>query len=66
MRRLASTLALLSVVCSSGCTYSAIQQHNGKLYVTRNDFPMFGVRKIYECTAVGDGNLTCVKLEGRP
>lgn len=68
MRRIvtASLIALMSA-SAVGCSYGAVESHNGKLYVARNDMFLFGaLRKMYECTADGSGNMSCVKIEGRP
>ncbi len=68
MRRIftASFIALMAVG-SVGCSYGAIESHNGKLYVARNDGFLFGaLRKMYECTPDGAGNMTCVSVEGKP
>ena len=68
MRRFftASFIALMAV-SSVGCAYGSLESHNGKLYVARQDGFLFGaLRKMYECTPDGAGNMTCVSVEGRP
>lgn len=68
-RRTGPALALvggLGLFAAGGCKYGAMEAHNGKLYVARNDFPLFGIRSMWECTPDLDGNLTCVRVEGRP
>jgi hypothetical protein len=40
---------------------------NGKIYVQRQDKFLFGaLRKMYECTPDGAGNVTCVDMAGKP
>lgn len=53
---------------SVGCNYGGMAAHsNGRLYIARNDGFLFGLlRRIYECTPDGAGNLTCIQVEGRP
>jgi hypothetical protein len=69
MRR-STSIALFAALLgtTAGCSYGSVAAHqNGKLYVARNDLFLFGaLRKMYECTPDGAGNITCVKLEGRP
>ena len=68
MRKLIITLCLGAVAATSvGCTYGAMASHNGKLYVARNNQFLFGVlRKMYECSPDGAGNMACVELAGKP
>ena len=56
------------VLGSVGCSYGGVAAHsNGKLYVARNDGFLFGaLRKFYECSPDGNGNMTCVAVDGRP
>ena len=65
MRRTLTALLLASATFASGCAYGGIQAHNDKLYIARQDYPVFGVRSLWECSVDG-ANLTCVKLNGRP
>ncbi len=63
-------LLILSAVMAApvGCRYGDMEVHpNGKIYVQRQDSFLFGaLRKMYECTPDGAGNVTCVAMEGRP
>ena len=57
-------MGISSVACSYG---SAATHSNGKLYLARNDNFLFGaLRKMYECTPDGAGNMTCVQVKGAP
>ena len=61
-------LALLAVltVATSACMYSGIASHSGKLYVTRNDWFLFGaLRQIYICSEALGGKRVC-KEAGQP
>jgi hypothetical protein len=51
-----------------GCRYGDMVVHpNGKIYVQRHDNFLFGaLRKMYECTPDGAGNVTCVDMAGKP
>jgi hypothetical protein len=51
-----------------GCSYGDMLVHpNGKIYVARQDRFLFGaLRKLYECSPDGAGNVTCIAMEGRP
>ena len=70
MRRIlvACCLSAAMGLTAAACSYGAVVAHdNGKLYVSRNDGFLFGaLRKWYECTPDGAGNVTCVALSGRP
>lgn len=63
---LLSAIAVASVL--SGCSYGDMLVHpNGKIYVARQDRFLFGaLRKLYECSPDGAGNVTCIAMEGRP
>ena len=66
--RRCSGLLVAAIALSSpvGCSYGAIEAHEGKLYIARNDHFLFGaLRRIYECTP-SDGNMVCVQVRGRP
>jgi hypothetical protein len=68
MRKLAILTAMLATVSTVGCQYGAMVVHpNGKIYLQRQDCFMFGaLRKLYECTPDGVGNVTCISMAGRP
>ncbi len=68
MRKTLALLASLIALPVIGCSYGEIVAHdNGKLYVARNDGFLFGaLRKMYECTPDGAGNVNCVAVSGRP
>lgn len=68
MRKVAFLVATLVLVPSMACGYGTMVVHpNGKLYVQRHDYFLFGaLRKIYECTPDGIGNVSCVAMAGRP
>ncbi|MEM7154759.1 MAG: hypothetical protein AAF799_18055 [Myxococcota bacterium] len=53
---------------AAGCAYGEMVVHpNGKIYVQRQDAFLFGaLRKMYECTPDGAGNVTCVDMAGKP
>jgi hypothetical protein len=66
---LLSAVALASLVAAlGGCSYGDMLVHpNGKIYVARQDRFLFGaLRKLYECSPDGAGNVTCIAMEGRP
>ncbi len=68
MRRIISGLFVASMALSSavGCSYGAIEAHEGKLYIARNDGFLFGaLRKLYECTPSA-GSMACVQVKGKP
>jgi hypothetical protein len=52
----------------AGCAYGKMVVHdNGKIYVQRHDAFLFGaLRKMYECTPDGAGNVNCVQMAGKP
>jgi hypothetical protein len=63
------TLVLLAaLVALPACSYGHMVVHpNGKIYVQRNDSFLFGaLRKLYECTPDGAGNVTCTDMAGKP
>ena len=67
MRKTLVLLSALMALPAAACTYGGITAHpNGKLYVARNGFGFFAMRQLYECTPDGAGNVTCIKMEGRP
>ncbi len=68
MRKKLALLSALVALPVIGCSYGGMTAHsNGKVYVARNDGFLFGaLRKMYECTPDGAGNMTCVAMEGRP
>ncbi len=68
MRKTAALLIALVALPSVGCSYGHMVVHpNGKIYVQRNDNFLFGaLRKLYECTPDGGGNVTCVDMAGKP
>jgi hypothetical protein len=61
-------LFLLAVSSLPACAYGDMVVHpNGKIYVQRHDRFLFGaLRKMYECTPDGAGNVTCVDMAGKP
>ena len=65
---LALALATVAVAPATGCSYGDMLVHpNGKIYVARQDRFLFGaLRKLYECSPDGAGNVTCIAMEGRP
>jgi hypothetical protein len=64
-KKLLTVLAL--AMATPACAYGTMTSHNGKLYIGRNDNFLFGaLRKMYECTTDGAGNMVCVQAEGRP
>jgi len=67
MRRFV-TASLIALMASSavGCSYADMTSHNGKLYVARDGFFFGALRKMYECTADGNGNMSCQAVEGKP
>jgi hypothetical protein len=68
MRKTLFLLGALMALPAGACAYGGIAAHpNGKLYVARQDRFLFGaLRKMYECTPDGAGNITCIAMEGRP
>ena len=68
MRKTAAFLCALVALTSTACSYGHRLVHpNGTIYVQRNDNFLFGaLRSMYECTPDGAGNVTCVKMAGRP
>ena len=67
MRTFTALFVAIMAITSIGCSYGAVASHDGKLYVARNDNVLMGVmRKIYECTPDGAGNMTCVATSGAP
>lgn len=68
MRKKLALLSALMALPTIGCVYGDMVVHpNGKLYVQRQDRFLFGaLRKLYECTPDGAGNVTCVAMEGKP
>jgi len=68
MRKIIITLSLGAMAATSvGCSYGAMASHNGKLYVAKNDgFLMGALRKMYECSPDGGGNMACVELADKP
>jgi hypothetical protein len=68
MRKAALLGAVLAFVPTTACYYGAMVVHpNGKIYVQVQDPFMFGaLRKLYECTPDGVGNVTCIRMSGRP
>lgn len=68
MRKTAALLCALMALPTIACSYGGMVAHpNGKIYVARNDGFLFGaLRKIYECTPDGAGNMTCVSAAGKP
>jgi hypothetical protein len=68
MRTKLALMCALMALPALGCSYGGVAAHsNGKLYVARNDSFLFGaLRKMYECSPDGSGNMTCVAVEGKP
>lgn len=69
MRKVTTLLiALMALpVVGTGCSYGAMASHDGKLYVARNDGFLFGaLRKMYECTTDGKGNIVCTAMPDKP
>jgi hypothetical protein len=64
------TFALLCALTAfpTACAHGEMVVHpNGKIYVQRHDNFLFGaLRKMYECTPDGAGNVTCVDMAGKP
>ena len=66
MKKTAAAL-MIALMALPACSYGAISSHEGKLYVARNDGFLFGaLRKIYECTTDGKGNMVCVAIADKP
>ena len=61
-------LLLCALTALPSCMYGDMVVHpNGKIYVQRQDRFLFGaLRKMYECTPDGAGNVTCVDMAGKP
>jgi hypothetical protein len=61
-------LILVAMASLPACAYGDMVVHpNGKIYVQRNDRFLAGaLRKMYECTPDGAGNVTCVDMAGKP
>jgi len=68
MRKILAFSAALGALAAIGCAHGEMVVHpNGKIYVQRHDGFLFGaLRKMYECTPDGAGNVTCVDMAGRP
>ena len=68
MRKTIAFLCALTALPAIGCAYGQMVVHpNGKIYVQRQDGFLFGaLRKMYECTPDGAGNVTCVDMAGKP
>lgn len=68
MRKTAALLCALAALPVAGCAYGKMVVHdNGKIYVQRHDAFLFGaLRKMYECTPDGAGNVNCVQMAGKP
>ena len=68
MRKKVVLLAALMALPAASCSYGAMVVHpNGKIYIQRHDYFLFGaLRKLYECTPDGNGNVTCINMAGRP
>ena len=66
--RKAALVAVFAFMPSMACSYGTMVVHpNGKIYVQRQDHFLFGaLRKIYECTPDGGGNVTCISMSGKP
>jgi hypothetical protein len=63
------TIVLLCAMTAlPACAYGDMEVHpNGKIYVARQDRFLFGaLRKMYECTPDGAGNVTCINMAGKP
>jgi hypothetical protein len=66
MKKTAAAL-MIALMALPACSYGAMSSHEGKLYVARNDGFLFGaLRKIYECTTDGKGNMVCVAIADKP
>ncbi len=63
-----TVVLLCALVALPACSYGHMVVHpNGKIYVQRNDRFLFGaLRKLYECTPDGAGNVTCTDMAGKP
>jgi hypothetical protein len=61
-------LLVAALMALPACSYGKMVVHpNGKIYVQRQDSFLFGaLRKMYECTPDGAGNVTCIQMDGRP
>lgn len=68
MRKVLAFSVALGALASIGCAHGEMVVHpNGKIYVQRHDKFLFGaLRKMYECTPDGAGNVTCVDMAGKP
>ena len=68
MRKVLALSCALGALAAIGCAHGDMVVHpNGKIYVQRHDKFLFGaLRKMYECTPDGAGNVTCVDMAGRP
>ncbi len=68
MRKIFVVVAALTALPAASCSYGAMVVHpNGKIYIQRHDYFLFGaLRKLYECTPDGNGNVTCINMAGRP
>jgi hypothetical protein len=68
MRKTAALLCALIAMPTVACSYGDMVVHpNGKIYVQRHDRFLFGaLRKMYECTPDGAGNVTCADMAGKP
>ena len=67
-RKIELLVAVLAFLPTTSCYYGGMVVHpNGKIYVQVQDGFMFGaLRKLYECTPDGVGNVTCIRMSGRP
>ena len=66
MKKTAAAL-MIALMALPACSYGAMSSHEGKLYVARNDMFLFGaLRKMYECTTDGKGNMVCVAITDKP
>lgn len=68
MRKILALSCALGALSAIGCAHGEMVVHpNGKIYVQRHDRFLFGaLRKMYECTPDGAGNVTCVDMAGKP
>lgn len=68
MRKVLAFSCALGALAAVGCAHGEMVVHpNGKIYVQRHDGFLFGaLRKMYECTPDGAGNVTCVDMAGKP
>ena len=58
---------MIALMALPACSYGSMASHNGKLYVARNDNFLFGaLRKMYECSPDGKGNMVCVQVADKP